>query len=76
MKDHGVEAISDRKQTGRVQLTLQERAKMTSRYTTNDIEELSKAFDPKLVKKCLVEVVDKDKVEALTHLGEFPFDIS
>lgn len=76
MKDNGVDAISDRKQTGRVQLTLQERAKMTSRYTTYDIEELSKAFDSKLVKKCLVEVVDKEKVEALTKLGEFPSDIS
>ena len=76
MKDNGVDAISDRKQTGKVQLTLQERAKMTSRYTTYDIAELSKAVEPNLVKKCLVEVVDKDKVEALAKLGELPHDIS
>lgn len=76
MKDNGVDAISDTKQTGRIQLTLQERAKMTSRYTTYDIADLSKAVEPNLVKKCLVEVIDKDKVEALAKLGELPSNVS
>lgn len=75
MREHEVDSIPDRNRTGRVQLNVQERAKLTSRYTTYDVEDLSKVLDLNLVQKCLVEVVDKDKVEALSKLGVFP-DVS
>ena len=76
MKENGLNAIRDRNKTGKVQLNVQERAKMTSRYTTYTAEELSKALDPNLVQRCLVEVIDKDKVEALVKLGEISTDLS
>ncbi|WP_067623142.1 DUF7376 domain-containing protein [Alicyclobacillus acidiphilus] len=72
MKESGIDVIPDRKRIGRVQLTVQERAKLTSRYTTYEVEQLRQVLAPDLVEKCLVEVVDKDKVEALSKLGEIP----
>lgn len=76
MKENSVDFMRDRNRTGKVQLTVQERAKLTSRYTTYDAAELLKVLDSSMVQKCLVEVVDKDKVEALSKLGELPADVS
>jgi hypothetical protein len=76
MKDNGTDSIPDRNHIGKVHMTVQKRAKMTSRYTTYDVDELSKALEPTVVKKCLVEVVDRDKVDALTKLGEIPSELA
>ncbi|MFB5190657.1 DUF7376 domain-containing protein [Alicyclobacillus fastidiosus] len=76
MKDSGIESISDRNRLGKVQMTVQNRAKMTSRYTTYDVHELSKLLSPELVEKCLVEVVDRERVDALTKLGEISSEVA
>lgn len=76
MKDNGVDALRNRKQTGKIQLVLQERAKVTARYTTYEVASLLQVLDSSLVQRCLVEVVDKEKVEALCKLGEIPSDVS
>ncbi|QSO46504.1 hypothetical protein JZ786_18850 [Alicyclobacillus mengziensis] len=75
MRDNEISAIRDRNRTGKVQLNVQERARMTARYTTYEVEQLSKLLEPHLIQRCLVEVVDKDKVEALSKLGELPADV-
>ena len=76
MRDNAVDSVRDRNRTGKVQLTVQERAKVTARYTTYELDELCKVLDPSLIQRCVVEVVDKDKVEALAKLGEIPSTVS
>lgn len=75
MREHAVDYIRDKNRTGKVQLTMLERATMTSRFTTYEVEAMSKALEPSALKRCLVEVVDKDKLEALCKLGEIPADV-
>ncbi|QSO52153.1 hypothetical protein JZ785_26000 [Alicyclobacillus curvatus] len=76
MREYEISAIRDRNRTGKVQLTVQERARMTARYTTYYAQELSKLLEPHVIQRCLVEVVDKDKVDALSKLGELPAEVS
>ncbi|MDQ0189852.1 hypothetical protein JI721_06720 [Alicyclobacillus cycloheptanicus] len=76
MKANDVQVISDRQHSGKIHLTVQERAKVTSRYTLYDVDALSQLLDSTMMKKCLVEVVDKEKVEALCKMGELPEEVS
>lgn len=75
MKENEVELIRDNNLTGKVQLSVTERATMTSRYTTYGLEELAKLLDPTLLQKCVVSLVDKDKLEALSKLGEIDANV-
>lgn len=72
MEENGCEEISSSSGEGRVQLTKVERTAVTSKYTTYNAERLATLLPPSVKKKCFVEVVDKDKLEALCKLGEAP----
>ncbi|WP_026961487.1 hypothetical protein [Alicyclobacillus herbarius] len=75
MKENDLEQMAHSNGGGWIQLVPQERPVMTSRYTTYDTAELANLLPPAVRKKCLVEVVDKDKLEALAKLGEVPEDV-
>jgi hypothetical protein len=75
MKENDLPFIEGTDGRGKVERTLQERPTMNARYTTYDIHEIAGLLSPALKKKCVVEVVDKDKLEALCKLGEVPEDI-
>lgn len=49
---------------------------MSTRYTSYDIDDLVMVLDPKVVSDCIVEVIDKDLVEAKVLMGEIPQEIS
>jgi|SRR5579875_2146196 len=75
MNETGFTCISGTDGQGRVELTEQDRPVMNARYTTYDINEISNLLQPSVRKKCIVEVVDKEKLEALHKLGEVPADV-
>jgi hypothetical protein len=75
LKEQNLEYIENRKRTGKVQLTVAERPTMTSRYSVYDIEELSRLLDVSMMQRCMVQVVDKDKLEALCKLGEIESEV-
>jgi hypothetical protein len=75
MKEHEMKQIHDKNRTGKVQLSVTERATMTSRYTTYDLAELAKSLNPVQLQKCVVSVVDKEKLDALSKLGEVDADV-
>lgn len=75
MKEHEVGQILNTNRTGKVQLSVTERVPVTSRYSTYDVEELAKLLDPLLLQKCVVTVVDKDRLDALSKLGEVDSDV-
>lgn len=72
MKSNNVDAIAGSDGLQRIELTQQSRPVMTSRYSSYDVTEISGLLQPAARKKCVVEVVDKDKLEALCKLGELP----
>lgn len=75
MKENELPFIEGTDGRGKVELTLQERPAMNARYTTYDIQEIASLLSPALKKKCVVEVVDKEKLEALCKLGEVPEEV-
>jgi hypothetical protein len=60
---------------GKVELSKQERPVMNARFTTYDVNDISTLLQPSQRKKCIVEVVDKDKLEALCKLGEVTAEV-
>ena len=75
MKQNEVDSISDSNHTGRVLLSLVDRPLTTARYTTYHIDELTDVLETDVLRRCIVEVVDRDRLEALSKLGEIPSDI-
>lgn len=75
MKESEFEHIRDKNRTGKVQLVVIERASVTARYTTYNLEELTNLLEPALLQRCTVSVIDKDKLEALSKLGEVATDV-
>lgn len=70
MKENGLDRVDHTDGRGHIQLTVQERPIMTSRYTTYDAGDIASLLPPNVRKKCIVEVIDKEKLEALEKLGE------
>lgn len=70
MQENQMDEIWDSKRTGKVQLSASERAPLTTRYTTYDIDVLSTLLTPTILERCVVSVIDKEKLEALRQLGE------
>lgn len=70
MNENGVDDIMDRQGRGKVQLSVTERATLTSRYTTYDMDVVANMLDSAVLERCVVSVVDKEKLEALSQLGE------
>lgn len=75
MKENEFTFIEGTDGLGRVELTQQDRPVMNARYTTYDVQQISSFLSSALKKKCVVEVVDKEKLEALCKLGEVPADV-
>lgn len=75
MRDNGFGYIEASDGHAKVELTKQERTPQTSRYSAYDVQEIAGLLTPALRKKCIVEVVDKDKLEALCKLGEIPGEV-
>jgi dethiobiotin synthetase len=61
--------------SGRIDLSLVERPVMNARYTSYAIEDVAGWLTPSTRKKCVVEVIDKEKLEALCQLGEVPAQV-
>lgn len=75
MDEHELPFIEATDGRGRVEVSHQERPVMNARYTTYDAAEIAQLLQPSLRKKCIVEVVDKEKLEALCKLGEAPSSV-
>ncbi|SFV08305.1 hypothetical protein [Alicyclobacillus macrosporangiidus] len=75
MKENGLDQVEHTDRRGHIQLIVQQRPITTSRYTTYDAAEISSLLPPNVRKKCIVEVIDKDKLEALAKLGEVSADV-
>ncbi|MDB5083436.1 MAG: hypothetical protein JWN30_322 [Bacilli bacterium] len=75
MKENDLTSIHSSDGRGKVELLMQERPIMNARYTTYDVEQVANLLTASSKKKCIVEVVDKDKLEALCKLGEVSADV-
>lgn len=75
MRENEFSEIPDSNHYGKVQLSVSERATLTARYTTYNLDELAKLLDAATLDRCVVSVVDKDKLAALSKLGEVDDDI-
>lgn len=75
MEEVGFDEIYSSNGGGKVELARAERSSSTSKYTTYDAERIASLLSPGMKKKCFVEVVDKDKLEALCKLGEIPENV-
>jgi hypothetical protein len=70
MRENELDVILASDGRGQVERTVQERPVMNARYTTYDLAELSSLLPANVRKKCVVEVIDKERLEALHRLGE------
>jgi hypothetical protein len=75
MEEKGVAEILDELGQG-VALEDRKMPLLSTRYTTYDIDDLAMVLDPVVASECIVEVIDKDIVEAKVLLGEIPAEIS
>ena len=75
MKENKVDSLEGTRGQGKIELKQQERPIMNARYTTYSLDDISNVIPANMKKKCIVEVVDKDKLEALCKLGEVSNDI-
>ncbi len=75
MKEQGLPNITATDGRARLEITEQQRPVMNARYTTYDIQDIAPLLSASVRKKCVVEVVDKEKLEALHKLGEVPADV-
>lgn len=75
MKEQALNSVEGSDGLGRLDLSLQQRPIMNARYTTYALEDMADCLTHALKKKCVVEVVDKDKLEALCKLGELPQEV-
>ncbi|MNE87167.1 hypothetical protein D3C80_1843350 [compost metagenome] len=48
---------------------------LTAQFTTYDIDDLVMVLDLDVVSECIVEVVDRNLVEAMVNLGKVPKEI-
>lgn len=75
MQDNQLHVLEGTASSGKVERILQERPPMNSRYTTYDLNTISQFLTPSLKKKCVVEVVDKEKLESLCKLGQISSEV-
>jgi hypothetical protein len=75
MQESGLSAIDATDGSAFVSFGVSERPVMNARYTTYELEEVSSFLTSAQRRRCVVEVVDKEKLEALCKLGELPEDI-
>lgn len=75
MKEQNVDQLRDANQVGKVLLLVSERATTTARYTTYDLAEIASLLEPDLLEKCVARVIDKEKLNALSKLGEVSADV-
>ncbi|MMZ43595.1 hypothetical protein D1872_51550 [compost metagenome] len=75
MEEKGITEILDETGQG---VVLEERRMpdLTTRYTTYDIDDMIEVLDPAVVSECIVEVIDRDIVEAKVLLKQVPQEIS
>lgn len=75
MHQAGLAAVDATDGSAFIALGVSQRPVMNARYTTYGLEEVAPLLTPALRRRCVVEVVDKEKLEALCKLGELPEDI-
>lgn len=75
MTEHGLTIIPSKEQPGQVHIMTTERSPMTSRYSTYHLDTISSYLSPEVLEKCVVSVVDRDKLDALYKMGEIDEDI-
>jgi hypothetical protein len=75
MTENNLDALEGSRGQGRIERKQVERPILNARFTTYNVEDVIHLLPANSKKKCLVEVVDKDKLEALCKLGEVSEDV-
>jgi hypothetical protein len=75
MIEHEVKELDGYKTNRKIVLQPVHRPKVTSRYSTYDVESILPFLNKETKEKCLVQVVDKDAIEAYIQLNMLPKDI-
>jgi hypothetical protein len=75
LKEHAESAIEGSNGEGKIELTRTQRPIMNAQYTTYGLADISALLPANVLKKCTVQVIDKDRLEALGKLGEIPEDV-
>lgn len=60
---------------GKIELATARRPIMNTQYTTYQLGDISPLLPANILRKCTVQVIDKEKLEALGKLGEVSEDI-
>lgn len=74
MDEQGIKRI-DGTNGGYIELVDTNRAILTSRYTSYDLNGVLSLLDEEAKKQCVVKVVDKDVLELLVKTGKAPEDV-
>lgn len=75
MQDNNIEEICGLTINGCIKIETQDRPIVSAKYTTYDVDKVINILNDELKAKCIVNVVDKDKLEALHKLGEISEEI-
>ena len=74
MDEHGIKRI-DGTEGGYIEIVDTNRAIVTSRYTSYDLDGVLSLLDGEAKKQCVVKVVDKDMLELLVKTGKAPEEV-
>jgi len=75
MFQQGVKELDGYTTNRKIVLQPVHRPKVTSRYSTYDVKDILPYLDDKTKEKCLVQVVDKEAIEAYIKLDVLPKEI-
>lgn len=75
LKQHPDSVLEAGDGSGKIELTSSKRPIMNAQYTTYNIEDISSLLPANILRKCTVQVVDKERLESLGKLGQIPEEV-
>lgn len=75
LKQHPDAVLEATDGSGKIELTTSRRPVMNAQYTTYSVEDIAPLLPANVLRKCTVQVVDKDCLESLGKLGQVPDEV-
>lgn len=75
LKEHPDAVLDATDGSGKIELTASRRPIMNAQYTTYNIEDITPHLPAHILRKCTVQVIDKDRLESLGKLGQIPDEV-
>ncbi len=75
LKEHSDFVLEASDGSGRIELTKSQRPITNAQYTTYRLDDIAPLLPASILRKCTVQVVDKERLESLAKLGQVPDDV-